>query len=105
MSIHIPHAVASLVSGLAVLLLWGPATGLGSLAAFAALWGAFVYSYSVSWTKIAAGMSEREEDAAGATMTLYAWFSFERGLSDILAGPISSVLLRRSLPKVFAHRL
>lgn len=29
-------------------------------------------------------MSEREEDAAGATMTLYARFSFERGLSDIL---------------------
>ena len=38
-------------------------------------------------------MSEREEDAAGATMTLYAWFSFEKGLSDILAGPISSVWL------------
>ena len=38
-SIHIPRAVAWLVSGLAVLLLWGPATGLESLAAFAALWG------------------------------------------------------------------
>ncbi|OCK95646.1 uncharacterized protein K441DRAFT_658361 [Cenococcum geophilum 1.58] len=39
MGIHIPHTIAWLVSGLAVLLLWGPATGLGSLAAFAALWG------------------------------------------------------------------
>jgi hypothetical protein len=47
----------------------------------------------VSWTKIAAGMSEREEDAASATMTLCSWFSFERSLSDILAGPMSSVLL------------
>ena len=45
------------------------------------------------WTEITARMSEREEDAAGATMTLYAWFSFEKGLSDILAGPISSVLV------------
>ena len=38
-SIHIPHAIAWPVSGLAVLLLWGPAAGLGSLAAFAALRG------------------------------------------------------------------
>lgn len=38
-SIHTPHAIAWLASGLSVLLLWGPATGLGSLAAFAALWG------------------------------------------------------------------
>lgn len=93
LSTHIPHAVASLVSGLAVLTLWGPATGVGSLVAFATLWGAFSGSYSVSWTKIAAGMSEGEDDTAGATMMLYAWFSFERGVADILAGPISSILL------------
>ncbi|KAF2488968.1 MFS general substrate transporter, partial [Lophium mytilinum] len=94
-STHLPHSISSLITGLAVLLLWGPARGIGSLAAFAALWGAFAGSYSVSWTKIAARMAEGEDEGrrAAATMTLYAWFSFERGVADILAGPISALLL------------
>ncbi|OCK80779.1 MFS general substrate transporter [Lepidopterella palustris CBS 459.81] len=94
-SIHLPHSISCFISGLSCLLVWGSAGGLSSLVAFAALWGAFGGSYSVSWTKIAAGMAQEEEPGrrAEATMTLYAWFSFERGVADILAGPISSVLL------------
>jgi MFS family permease len=100
-STHLPHSLSSLIAGLSVLFLWGPAKNLGSLASFAALWGAFAGSYSVSWTKIAAGMAGGEEEGsrAAATMVLYSWFSFERGVADILAGPISAVLLGEEVDK------
>ncbi|KAJ9641445.1 hypothetical protein H2199_005415 [Coniosporium tulheliwenetii] len=88
-SIHLPSHACALISGLAVLLLWGPARDFGRLAAFAALWGATAGSYSVLWTRVAAVLAPGPEE----TQTLYGWFSFERGVANVLCGPIAAVLL------------
>ncbi|KAF2192533.1 hypothetical protein K469DRAFT_731045 [Zopfia rhizophila CBS 207.26] len=88
-----------LVTGLACFLLWGRAKEMARLGLFAGLWGSFAGSYSVFWTRIATGLAVQSEgatyeerDAAALKMALYSWFSFERGVADILAGPISGLL-------------
>ncbi|GAB7355987.1 hypothetical protein MBLNU459_g6615t1 [Dothideomycetes sp. NU459] len=90
---YIPTSLASFVSGVGVLLLWGPAKGLGRLAPFALLWGFFSASYSVLYTSTCSFLAEDE----GAAMLIYGIFSFERGVANILEGPISSFLLGGSV--------
>jgi len=96
---HIPHSLSSLISGFACLLLWGPAKGFVRLGVFAAVWGLFASPYTVFWTRISQGLAEesgcgkKDGDVAGKTMILYAWFSLVRGVTVILAGPLSEVLV------------
>ncbi|KAF2681383.1 MFS general substrate transporter [Lentithecium fluviatile CBS 122367] len=90
-----------------VLLGWlsdhGPAKGFAKLAVFATVWGLFASPYTVFWTRISQGLAEesvigngdREKGDKGMekTMTLYSWFSLVRGITVILAGPLSEVLV------------
>lgn len=94
-SYHIPHSISSFVSGIAALFLWGPGKGFAPLAIFAAVWGFFATPYSMLWTRMSAGLAEEggQENLVQRTMVLYSWFSFERGVADILAGPLSEVLI------------
>ncbi|KAF2839192.1 MFS general substrate transporter [Patellaria atrata CBS 101060] len=86
---HLPSFVSCLVSGFAALLLWGPAKDFMVLAVFSLVWGAFAASYSVLWTQISKKLSSGPEEA----MTIYAVLSFERGIANVLAGPISAILI------------
>ncbi|KAK8202060.1 hypothetical protein M8818_005585 [Zalaria obscura] len=89
MNPYIPTSFASCVSGLAVLFLWAPAKGMVKLVPFALLWGLFSASYSVLYTRVCSSLVED----ADVSMTVYGIFSFERGVANILEGPISAFLL------------
>ena len=86
---YIPITVSVLIQAAAVLVLWGPAKGFGRLAAFAASWGFSAGSYSVLYTSAATTLTK----SGGEMMTLYALFSFERGVANIMEGPIAALLL------------
>ncbi|KAK3674422.1 hypothetical protein LTR78_005891 [Recurvomyces mirabilis] len=98
-NIYIPTAVSALVPGVGALLLWGPAKNMATLVPFVMVWGFFSASYSVLFTRMctflasdARGM-DGNGDPEGTTMLLYGFFSFERGVSNVLEGPISSWLI------------
>lgn len=90
---YIPTSLATLVSALAVFVLWGPAKGMWVLVPFALLWGFFSASYSVLFTGIVGFLTKDE----GAQMLVYGIFSAERGVANVLEGPISSFLIRRGV--------
>lgn len=95
-NIYIPVSVSALIPGLGALLLWGPAKGLAYLVPFAFIWGFFSASYSVLYTRMCTFLTSNDDgdgndDIVG--MLLYGFFSFERGVSNVLEGPISSWLI------------
>ncbi|KAK0940896.1 hypothetical protein LTR48_000549 [Friedmanniomyces endolithicus] len=96
-NIYIPLAISALIPGLSALLLWGPAKGLAYLAPFAITWGLFSASYSVLYTRMCSFLTDTIEDGTddhdNVSMLLYGFFSFERGVSNVLSGPISSWLV------------
>ena len=89
-SIYFPTTLSTTVSALGVFLLWGFGKTLAPLAVLAVVWGFFANSYSVLWTKIAMELVSTPEDV----MTLYGWFSFERGIGNIVAGPIGAKMVK-----------
>lgn len=86
---YIPTAISALIQAGAVLLLWGPAKGFWQVAGFALAWGFSAGSYSVLYTGAATSLT----GSGSEMMTLYGFFSFERGISNILEGPIAALLL------------
>lgn len=99
MSIHIPHSLSALISGVGCLFLWGPAQSFPMLAMFSSLWGFFGVPYSVFWSRISLGISKKsaagrgEDEVVGRTVILFVWFNLLRGVADVAAGPISTALL------------
>lgn len=99
-NIYIPVSLSALIPGIAALALWGPAKGLARLAPFAIIWGFFSASYTVLFTRICTFLASTQSsaslgsvDSEEMTMLLYGFFSFERGVSAALEGPISSWLI------------
>jgi MFS family permease len=94
---HIPHSLSSLISGFACLLLWGPAKGYVRLGVFAAVWGFFASPYTVFWTRMSQGLAGESGggsgDVKGRTMAVYSWLSFVRGVTVVVAGPLSELLV------------
>lgn len=98
-SIHIPHSLSTLISGVGCLFLWGQAKSYTVLAIFSSLWGFFGVPYSVFWSRISLGLAKKsaaekgENEVVRRTVILFVWFNLLRGIADILAGPISRFLL------------
>lgn len=86
---YYPITLSTLSSGLAAIFLWGPAKGMNLLVPMALLWGFWSSSYSVLYTSMC---SYSTADHA-LSMTVYGIFSFERGIANVLEGPISGWLL------------
>ncbi|KAK4555374.1 hypothetical protein LTR86_007671 [Recurvomyces mirabilis] len=103
-NIYIPTAVSALVPGVGALLLWGPAKNMSILVPFVMIWGFFSASYSVLFTRMCTFLASDNlgldgiGDHESTTMLLYGFFSFERGVSNVLEGPISSWLVDSSSP-------
>ena len=95
-TIHLPSHLSAIISGLAVLFIWGPTTSSlffptpFMLCLFSAVWGAFAGSYSVLWTRISSVLANGDEDD---TMRLYGWLSAIRGIASVLTGPVSALLV------------
>lgn len=102
-NIYLPVSISGLAPGLGALFLWGPAKGFWSLVAFSALWGFFSASYSVLYTRMCTYLTaEKGRQGADdeAAMLIYGLFSFERGISNILEGPVSSSLMDDGAPVI-----
>lgn len=104
-SIHIPHSLSALISGVGSLFLWGPAKSFPMLAIFSSLWGFFGVPYSVFWSRISLGIARKsaaargEDEVVRRTVILFVWFNLLRGVADIAAGPISTFLLSDDVDK------
>lgn len=83
----------SLVSGLATLLLWVPATSMLQLVPYAIIFALTGNSFYVLLSRIPSYLTGNAE----LNMTVFGIFSFVRGVAGILDGPISAYLIRYNL--------
>jgi hypothetical protein len=84
--------VLSSVAAIATLSIWGLARLLLPLIFFVLLYGFFGTEYTALWARIGTAII-REPSASQAIFNL---FRFGKGIRNVLAGPISAVLLRRT---------
>ncbi|KAK6413537.1 hypothetical protein LTR95_017845 [Oleoguttula sp. CCFEE 5521] len=99
LDVRIPMSISTLSCGLAALLLWGPAKTVWPLVFLALIWGLLSASYSVLYSRMCTflvGKRNVHGDRDPIVMLIYGIFSFERGVSGALAGPISSWLIGSS---------
>lgn len=95
-NVYIPASISALYCAISAFFLWGWAKGMVSLLAFAIMWGFFSASYSVLYTRMVGFLLNGDrldlptDERVG--MLVYGVFSFERGVSNILEGPISGWL-------------
>ncbi|KAL5631395.1 hypothetical protein ACGC1H_007046 [Rhizoctonia solani] len=81
-------------SSLAVLLLWGLASNIGMLIAFALVYGFLAGGFSALWTKFASTLAHENTQTIARLMSI---FVAGRGVGNVLAAPISTGLLRSAL--------
>ena len=88
--------VSPFVSAVAAFLLWGLARGmLAPLIAFSLMYGFFAAGYVVLWARMGMALVGGADNTnAGGALATYSLFSFEKGVGNVLAGPVSAALLR-----------
>jgi MFS family permease len=82
--------VSTLSSAIIAGLLWYNATGFVHLLVFSILFGFFAGGYSVLWPRWAKVLIDHDP----TELWIYGLLAFQRGLGNILAGPISVSLIR-----------
>ena len=82
--------LSSFIAGIAALTLWGLAHNLLLLAFFAVGFGFAANGYVVLWARMGLVVTDNEPSGVLATFGL---FSFQKGIGNLVAGPISSVLV------------
>ena len=103
--LHALACASSLLAGICVFALWGPATSLPWLAGFAAAYGLVAAGFVVLWARMGAAFEPpppsdlRDGDDGGRArsalpLATFGLFSFQKGLGGCLAGPFSGWLLR-----------
>ncbi|KAL8922799.1 MAG: hypothetical protein Q9208_004924 [Pyrenodesmia sp. 3 TL-2023] len=80
------------VSGVAILVLWGPAHSLGMLIAFAIVYGISAGGFAVLWARMASTLSP----SPALALTTFSYFACMKGIGNIVTGPISSALISLS---------
>lgn len=88
LSIHTLMFVSSFVAGVAVLTLWGLAKSLAPLVLFALVYGFFASAFVVLYARMGTALTEDST----AVLASYGMFSAQKGLGNILEGPLSSAL-------------
>ena len=89
--LHILMFTSSFVAGAATLTLWGLAKSLGPLIAYSMIYGFFASAFVVLYARMGSSLSEDPK----AQLASYGLFSAQRGLGNILEGPLSGPLWRR----------
>ncbi|CAE6364019.1 unnamed protein product [Rhizoctonia solani] len=92
--LRIVMLTSMLGSSLSVLILWGLASNLVMLAAFALVYGFLAGGFSALWTKFASTLSQDNPQTIARLMSI---FVAGRGVGNVLAAPISTGLLRSAL--------
>lgn len=91
LDIHVLLFASSAVSAVALFTLWGLAGAFGPLVVFSLLYGWFAAGYVVLWPRFGTTLS----DDPMAAQSIYSVLAFEKGVGNVLAGPISSALMKR----------
>ncbi|KAI5207334.1 MFS general substrate transporter [Aureobasidium subglaciale] len=78
-----------LVSTVVALTLWGLAKSLVTLVIFALIYGFFAYAFLAMRVRMGTAVAAEQSD----TMVMFCLFSFAQGIGNVLAGPISGMLL------------
>ena len=91
--LHALLLLSPLVSAMAAFLLWGFSHSLSPLGIFSLIYGFFGAGYVVLWGRMGMALSE-DPTAALAT---YSVFAFQKGIGNVLAGPISAALLLENI--------
>ena len=86
--LHALIFISSFVSAVAAFSLWGFGSSLTPLIFFSLIYGFFATSYVVLWAKMGLSLSTDPT----ATLATYSVFAFEKGVGNILVGPISDLL-------------
>jgi hypothetical protein len=89
-NVHLPNFASTLGSGIIAYTLWLLAKRFSYLVAFSLCYGLFAGGYSVLYPRFVTALTD--DPATG--LWLYGIFAFERGLGNVLAGPISGLLIR-----------
>ncbi|MBW0467281.1 hypothetical protein O181_006996 [Austropuccinia psidii MF-1] len=95
LSPHLIGCVTNAVASISVLGIWGGlgSQGLSALMVFASLFG----MTAEAWTSIYFPVIGQQKVDENTTLTMYGALSITRGVGNILAGPISSGLMRTKL--------
>jgi len=93
LNIFIPVVLSTAVPALAALLIWGPAQTFAELVLFALLCSSFGAAFSVLWSR----MSTFLTDYAATSTFIFGLFLCERGVANMLAGPIGEALTGESV--------
>ncbi|GFZ44356.1 hypothetical protein JCM24511_02078 [Saitozyma sp. JCM 24511] len=89
--IHLVINFTFLTAALACFVLWGFGTNIVALVAFVLVFGLVGLTSAALWTKM---ISIIARDESSAPALIFPVFAFVRGIGNIIAGPISSALLR-----------
>ena len=81
--------VATVVSAVSSFTIWGLARSLAPLIAFSLIYGLFGAGYVVLWARMGSALS----DDPTAALATFSAFAFEKGVGNVLAGPISAALI------------
>ena len=82
-----------LISALATFTLWGLARSLPILVMFSLTYGFFAGGYVVLWARMGTFLNADDPTVA---LTTFGVFAFLKGVGNVLAGPISSVLITQT---------
>ncbi|EGG01458.1 uncharacterized protein MELLADRAFT_92172 [Melampsora larici-populina 98AG31] len=92
-STHLIGGATSLVAAISIVFLWGAETfSMNDLIIFSIIFG----GTSGSWTSLYFSVIKEWRVDERTTLSIYSIFSATRGIANILSGPISSSLLRKS---------
>lgn len=90
-SVNVLILISTLVTAVASLTIWGFARSLGPLISFALIYGFFGYGY----VSLRVHMGTAVTSDPTAALATFSIFCFGQGVGNVLAGPISAVLLSR----------
>ena len=91
-SLHLLLFISPFVSSAAVFTLWGFAHSLAILIIFSIVYGFFAAAYAALWGRMCTEVSDNNSGALAS----YSVFSFEKGIGNVLSGPISGALISQT---------
>ena len=94
--LHTLMFVSPFISAVAAFLLWGLAHGtLAPLIVFSLIYGFFAAGYVVLWARMGMALvGGADNGSVGEALATYSVFSFEKGVGNVLTGPVSAALLK-----------
>ncbi len=85
-----PIVGSTLYFSAVVLLAWRSSESFASLLFFCLLYGLFASSYSVLYCRFVTALT----DMPAAGLWLYSIFEFQRGIENLIRGPVGGILMR-----------